>query len=77
MSSYACLLPERIEQPGLVVHVMFLLESVAFAVATFRQNKDLRDDREGYPTCRRDKKLDMACCLIVVRPLGRWSCGKL
>jgi len=47
---------------------MSSLIDVAFVSITFQRNKDLRDGKKCYPTCRRDKKGDMMRRLIVVRP---------
>ena len=48
--SEANLLPNLIEQLGLVIHVEFLPEAVAILVTTFRLDKDLADDKERYAT---------------------------
>ena len=48
--SEANLLPNLIEQLGLVVHVAFLPEAVALPVTTLKLDKDLANDKERYPT---------------------------
>lgn len=41
-------LPDLIRQPGLVIHAVYLPEAVALLAITFRPDKDLADDKEGY-----------------------------
>lgn len=46
----ANLLPNLFEQLGLVIHVVFLPDDVAFPATNFRLGKDLADDKECYTT---------------------------
>ena len=46
----ANLLPKLIKQLGLVIHVVFFPDDVAFPATNFRLNNDLADDKECYTT---------------------------
>lgn len=43
-------LPNLIKQLGLVIHVEFALEDVAFPAVNFKIDKGLADDKERYTT---------------------------
>lgn len=51
-----------------VIHVAILpehfLNNVAFSAITSKLDKDLQDDKDGYATCRHDRKRDRVCRLI-------------
>jgi len=42
----------------------FFLSNVAFSAITSKLDKDLQDDKDGYATCRHDRKHDRVCRLI-------------
>ena len=44
------LLPDPIKQLGLVIHVVFAFEGVAFRANNFKPDKDLTEDKERCAT---------------------------